>query len=225
MKTNKKILARLIGVELVITLLPSMALADDPVSYNLWVGGKQVTSENAGNITSGEGIILGEDGYVRYDATSNTLELKNATITGSSDIDITDWKANIYAAGKLNVSFSGTNVVSGDKDKANIAIYSSDGDISVTGSGSLKAEGTTTGILTYEKGITIKDCAGLTATGSGNTGIYGYAGVTIENISQIILQRIGTPFFDNICPSLQTGRPITLKKSPSMARTNSAPLP
>ena len=44
-------------------------------------------------------------------------------------------------------------------------------------------------------------------------------------LSQIIPQRTVTPFFASISPSLQTGSPITLKKSPSIALTNRAPFP
>ena len=155
-----------------VTIKPD-SVTEDPVLYNLWVGGVQVTSANAENIT-GDGI----KGSVSYDPDTNILTLKDATISGSSDIDIPEWKANIYATGDLNVSFSGTNVVSGNN--ANIAIYSSGGKIEVTGKGSLTAEGNITGILTYSS-VTITDCEQLTVTGHDNSGICGDNGVTIKS--------------------------------------------
>ena len=42
---------------------------------------------------------------------------------------------------------------------------------------------------------------------------------------QILFQSSSTPCFFSISPSRHSGRPITLKKSPSMPRTNSAALP
>ena len=42
---------------------------------------------------------------------------------------------------------------------------------------------------------------------------------------QIFFQRMFTPCSFSIFPSLHRGRPITLKKSPSMCSTKSAPLP
>ena len=42
---------------------------------------------------------------------------------------------------------------------------------------------------------------------------------------QIVFHSSSTPCNFSICPSRHSGRPITLKKSPSMPRTNSAALP
>ena len=60
---KKRILSALLCLCMVMALMPTVAFAE-PTSYNLWVGGVEVTSDNASNIT-GEGIT-GTVTYVPY---------------------------------------------------------------------------------------------------------------------------------------------------------------
>ncbi len=86
------------------------AASADPVEYPLWVGGTRVTSANASDILS--------DGAVSYDAATNTLKLKGATIEGKSGSNESD-SIGIYFTNSegLTIEASGTNTVSG-KDTA-----------------------------------------------------------------------------------------------------------
>ena len=63
---------------MVCALNPITSLAEPTTSYDLWVGGVEVTSENKDNIT-GSGI---SGGKVSYDPTSKTLTLDNVSIDG-----------------------------------------------------------------------------------------------------------------------------------------------
>ncbi len=58
-------------------LMPTTALAAE--TYNLWVGGVQITSANAADVFN--------DGKVSYNATTNTLTLNNYTYSGAGH----DW--------------------------------------------------------------------------------------------------------------------------------------
>lgn len=55
----------------------------EEVKYELWIAGKQVTSENCTNISKEngfEGVTIAEGGECRYDKEKNTLFMKNVTI-------------------------------------------------------------------------------------------------------------------------------------------------
>ena len=64
----------------VLWTVPAMA---EEVKYELWIAGKQVTSENCQNIDKDhgfEGVTVAEGGECRYDKEKNTLFMKNVTI-------------------------------------------------------------------------------------------------------------------------------------------------
>lgn len=116
-------------------------LADD--SYDIWVGGVQVTEENKNGIT-GNGIT----GTVIYDPTSSTLTLNGATITEAYEgtpVDGTTSYYGIYAATtKLNIVLVGSNTVTG-KSAGNIysaGIHTSNA-LTISGSGNLGVTGGT----------------------------------------------------------------------------------
>lgn len=89
MKRNGWVTGLMVCVML-LALLPGAALAAD--NDNLWVNGKQVTSDNAGD-------VLG-DGTVSYDAQTNTLTLNGAEITNPNPDTVSAvYKAGIYAGG------------------------------------------------------------------------------------------------------------------------------
>ncbi|MGN0159832.1 MAG: hypothetical protein ACI4AQ_00405 [Lachnospiraceae bacterium] len=139
MGTKRKLLSILLAVCLAVGFMPTGVLAAD-TEYALWVGGVQVTSGNAGNIT-GSGIT----GTVSYDADTKTLTLDNATITG---VHIGDYRssdqglAGIYAGNAfrsdLTIHLIGENTVTGQSGDS----YSSCGiysyrNLNFTGSGKL----------------------------------------------------------------------------------------
>ncbi len=86
------------------------------INYDLWVGGIQVTSANASN-------VLGDTGTptVVYDASTNTLTLNGATITGP-DSEVLGWNAGggIVYSGTEDFTIKvtgGTSTVTGGNNR------------------------------------------------------------------------------------------------------------
>ena len=122
--------------------------------YPLWVGGTQVTSENAADTTSHP--------TWSYDADSKILTLNGYTYNGPGYEN-----AGICAEQDLTISITGTNNI-----KANshgVKVYNDN--ITITGSGSLTVSGQETGIYSG-KSITINGGT-VDASGTQYAGIYG----------------------------------------------------
>ena len=98
---------------------------------NLTVGGTKVTQDNFTDVLGG----TDESGTVTYDPVTNTLTLTNATITGSA--------YGIKATGDLTIALVGESTVSGN---ASVGIDTSNGNLTITGPGSLKVTGSSFGI-------------------------------------------------------------------------------
>ena len=164
MTLKKNILGILFSFALMMVMLPMLGMsqpasADDPTSYNLWVGGTEVTSAT----TSGEGW--------RYAVTDNTLTLENATIGNGHSISGN--LAGIYYNGseELNIVLEGTNSIDLSSSSENTyGVYSSNGNIKISGDGSLSINVNYTGIYAGpEHDITI-DGGDVTATVTGSNG-------------------------------------------------------
>ncbi len=110
---KKRILSALLCLCMVMALMPTVAFAE-PTSYNLWVGGVEVTSDNASNIT-GEGIT----GTVTYDDSTKTLTLNNVNIDSvySFTNGVGTDSAGIYVRfdfdGDLTIKLVGENTITG----------------------------------------------------------------------------------------------------------------
>ena len=155
MKAKKMIVPILMGVLMAFAILPMTAGKAYAQDYGLWVGGERVTSDNALNIPGVGG------GTASYNATSKTLMLDNAEITGVYA------SSNIYSTiPDLTIEVNGENKLSG----GDYGIRSiNNNDFTITGDGSLEAEGSVNGIYS-SGGVTIKDAI-VTATGTDIAGI------------------------------------------------------
>ena len=120
---KKRILSALLCLCMVMALMPTVAFAE-PTSYNLWVGGVEVTSDNASNIT-GKGIT----GTVTYDDSTKTLTLNNVNI--DSVYSFRNWagtdSAGIYVRfdfdGDLTIKLVGENTITGKLTDPEISGY------------------------------------------------------------------------------------------------------
>ena len=121
--------------------------------YPFWVGGTQVNDENADN-------VLG-DGTVSYDIGTNTLTLRNATITQG-----THEESAIYSNGNLNIVLEGENTV----NAVDIGIYVY-GTLAISGSGSLTVNG-----INIENGDIIISSGTVTTSKA-------YEGITADNVT------------------------------------------
>lgn len=145
--------------------------------YPLWVGDTQVNDENADN-------VLG-DGTVSYDIGTNTLTLRNATITqgtheesaicGNSDLNIVLEGENTVNAGVIGIYVNGTLAISGSGSLTVNGIKIENGDIIIS-SGTITTSKAYEGIIANN--VTI---SGGTVTATGDTlGIYAYGGIAIS---------------------------------------------
>ena len=148
---RKRMLSLLCVLALCLGLLPVTALAAENAPTTLYVGGQSlpvgqdsywITDANTGKLT--EYTTGGDEWTVKYEYSSVTLTLKNATIKGvSNDVNIVG--AGIYAASSsgpvsLNIVLVGENEVTGG-----YGINVSSGEaasLSITGSGSLTVSAT-----------------------------------------------------------------------------------
>ena len=78
---KKRILSVLITVVMLIGMLPTAVFAVE-ATYDLWVGGVQVTSANKDNI-----VVPDANGSAKYDPTTNTLTLNNFSYTNAAGVD------------------------------------------------------------------------------------------------------------------------------------------
>lgn len=121
---KKRILSALLCLCMVMALMPTVAFAE-PKSYNLWVGGVEVTSDNASNIT-GEGITKGT---VTYDVSTKTLTLNNVNIGSvhSFTNGVGTDSAGIYVRfdfdGALTIKLVGENTITGKLTGSDISGY------------------------------------------------------------------------------------------------------
>ena len=145
--------------------------------YPFWVGGTQVNDENADN-------VLG-DGTVSYDIVTNTLTLRNATITqgtheesaicGNSDLNIVLEGENTVNAGIIGIYVNGTLAISGSGSLTVNGIDIKNGDIIIS-SGTITTSKAYEGIIANN--VTI---SGGTVTATGDTsGIYAYDNIAIS---------------------------------------------
>ena len=121
---KKRILSALLCLCMVMALMPTVAFAET-TSYNLWVGGVEVTSDNASNIT-GEGIT----GTVTYDDSTKTLTLDNVNIDSvySFGNGVGTDSAGIYVSGDFNnddltIKLVGENTITGKLTGSDISGY------------------------------------------------------------------------------------------------------
>lgn len=183
---GKKLFSLCMALALCLGLLPVTALAAENAPATLIVGGTNVIG--GGSWTTSDGKLSeytnSSDAWnVNYDTSNNTLTLKDADITGATIDEISNLSVGIYASGSsedvsLNIILQGdNNQVSG---VSGIYVFSDSGDasLSISGTGSLTAEGTGygnySGIMVQSNGgkaeLTINN-VDVTATNSNTQGI------------------------------------------------------
>ena len=193
---KKRILGVLLCLCIMCALMPAISLATE-TTYNLFVGGVEVTSENKDNIT-GPGILLGEGSKASYDPTSQTLTLNNVNITGiySFRNGIGTDSAGIYYADNnsnaiRNINLIGANsicVALGTSDFSCYGIFddSSSKGLTITGNGSLTVQSGdassfwSVGIFSRNNIIVGDDCTITATSGTADisAAIYSYDRIT-----------------------------------------------
>lgn len=201
---KKRILGVLLCLCIMCALMPAISLATE-TTYNLFVGGVEVTSENKDNIT-GPGILLGEGGKASYDPTSKTLTLNNVNITGIHSFanGIGTDSAGIYYAydssdASRNINLIGANSICVELGTSDLSCYGIFDDdysqgLTITGNGSLTVQSGdaisgnrytswSMGIFSLDKIIVGADCTITATSGTADmsAAIYNYNGLTASN--------------------------------------------
>ncbi len=184
---KRKTLAALLCLSLLASILPlgaQPALAAENVPATLLVGGTDVksggywTTDTDGKLTEcNDSTEPPATWNVHYDASTNTLTLKDADITGAASDETVSLYVGIYASSSsgdvsLNIELQGENTITSDGNGIYV-LASSESTVSssltITGDGSLDASGGSNGILVQSNGgdatLSIRN-AKVTATAS-----------------------------------------------------------
>ena len=193
---KKRILGVLLCLCIMCALMPAISLATE-TTYNLFVGGVEVTSENKDNIT-GPGINCSEGGKASYDPTSKTLTLNNVNITGIHSFanGIGTDSAGIYYAydssdASRNINLIGANSICVELGTSDFSCYgifddSSSKGLTITGNGSLTVQSGdassfwSVGIFSRNNIIVGDDCTITATSGTADisAAIYSYDRIT-----------------------------------------------
>ena len=114
------------------------ATCEVTVAYPLWVGGVQVTSANAANITGSDTPVAS------YNAETNTLTLNGANI--STVLSGRNYGINYEGNNALNIVLAGANTIKKTDSSFTYGIYSKNSAINISGTGSLDVYGFNYGI-------------------------------------------------------------------------------
>lgn len=107
-------------------------------------------------------------GTAVYDSDTNTLTLRNATITEGYEVLYGEAPYGIYAKGKLTICLEGASTVARENASFYYGVFM-DGDLTITGSGSLTAKGSHAGISAENLTVTGGTVDGI---GEDEYGIY-----------------------------------------------------
>ena len=164
MKTKKKrLLSILLSLAMLIGLMPGMSLTAKAADteYQIWIGGTQVTSANAGNVFAGDSTNDGKVQFTPADgATPATLTLNSYSYEGDGG-ELNNQFFGILnkdADMPLNIILQGENSVKLTGTGASYAIYSAS-DVTIEGNGSLDVS------ATGEKDYAIYGAKDLTVAG------------------------------------------------------------
>ena len=207
---GKKVFSLCMALALCLGLLPVTALAEDAPG-NLYVGNQVCRSETSCWTTNSETGELteykvgGNDWNVKYDPSTATLTLKNATIKTTNTFR---QDAVIYAqsfessAVSLTINLEGTNKIECDTASYGIYVnaemsddsYGTNASLTITGTGSLAVSGSTHGIWVKSgsgnASLNINDAsvvAKTTQTYSGCAGVYVQSSVHATSSPQLSL--------------------------------------
>lgn len=125
----------------------------------LWIDGKNMSVDENGEVECGEG------GTASYNAASNTLTLTDAKITNGYEVSGKTY--GIYANGDLNIELTGTSTVESDQLEASVYI---DGDLTISGTGSLEAKGGNAAGIRVYRNLTVNS-GSVTSSSSEGEGI------------------------------------------------------
>ena len=203
---GKKVFSLCMALALCLGLLPVTALAEDAPA-NLYVGNIVCGSETSCWTTDSETGELtkyeddGNNWNVKYDPSTATLTLRNATIktTNTSGNDAVIYaQSNSQSAVSLTIELDGRNTIECASALFGIYVnaemsndsYGTDASLTITGNGSLEVSGSSYGIYvksgTGDASLNINDASVVAKTTQTHSG---YAGVYVQSSAHAISSR------------------------------------
>ena len=128
-------------------------------NYDLWIGGVQINSDNASDITAAINKLHPETatGSASYDKKTNTINLKNFVFTDKTLGKIAEDYYGILYKGteELNISASGENAIASrfGSDTDSYGIYTENGSINFLGTGKISVKGENSYSNGYSYGV------------------------------------------------------------------------
>ena len=212
---KKRILSLLCVLALCLGLLPATALAAEGALNTLYVGNRILplgkdsywtTNQDSGALTECTGS--GDNWNVKYESSSNTLTLREASIQGGSNAVSAPYDSGIYALShsgqpvSLTIKLIGENTITGfygiflDAEESETS-YGTGASLTITSenNGSLQVSGLYNGIYvksgTGDASLNINDAsvvAKTTQTYSGYAGVYVQSSMYATNSPQLSLK-------------------------------------
>ena len=186
-------------------------IENDIETYDLWIAGIQVTSENCSNLS----VISGVSGTVTYNPSTKLLTLQSATIQPSSLAAGIDSEIS-----GLKIRFVGTNII---KSYANRPAVRLDANTTMYGTGTASCQSSNNaGLYVNNSTTTVTIQGGLNLLAYGyNYGIQGANNgkITISGASTKVLANGMTASYYNCKTTLNDGLAIT---TPAGAKFNTA---
>ena len=161
---QKKLFTVLLSIVMLVGLLPVAVLAADPIVYDIWVDGVQVTSENKDNLFGGT---------VSYEPTTHTLFLNNATLDNDT---MSDYGIKTIIPSTLKIRLTGTNSITRTHPYGGMGIApNSSNSVEITGDGTLKINviGENYDGISAGTDVKISDKAKVLINSEGGLGIAG----------------------------------------------------
>ncbi len=231
---KRRFFSILLALLLCLSLLPVTASA--VTEYDLWVGGVQVTSANAGNITAAINAAGGTAaGTASYD--SGILTLEDFSYTGEGYNYGTDRWAVIYTSNtNINIDVTGSNSIvlrrsSTETNDFVTVLYATDVyAVNITGSGSLLLKAEKVDNKKYIYGARIGEDTALTIDGaevqfvaetgasSYSRGIFMYEGgtITVKNGGKLECSGGNSAVYANESTDLDCAASYTVKAGDSI---------
>ena len=159
----KKVMALCIAAALIVAMIPAYVFAAE-TTYDLWVGGVQVTSANLVIDSTDSTAITG--GSATFDPAANTLTLNKFSYEGDGYMFGSDNYAAVYSGINLTVKLVGTNNVTSSVTgyKNGVAFH-------------------VQGALTITDDTADETDSVLNLTGCNGRGLFGEGVLTIENVT------------------------------------------
>ena len=209
----KKVMAVCVAAALLVAMVPAYVFAAE-TTYDLWVGGVQVTSANKDDIVKAINDAANATvatGTATYDPESETLTLNGFSYTGQGYVYDSPWCAAIFAENDLTVKVVGSNTVTASVTNPYTAeaLYVG-GALTITGDSGSSLSLTGAGINGVDCGGNLK-IEDVTVNATGTSGLCSWEGNITINNATVYATATGSGIYEGAIIALEKN--ITIENS------------